>query len=58
MTGDMEKGLMALVRYSRDPAKLKSDKIVRAVQNGDYIALAKMVFTSNKVYWCSLYSFQ
>ena len=49
MTGDMEKGLLALIKYSRDPAKLKSDKIVRAVQNEDFIALAKIVFTSNKV---------
>lgn len=49
MSGDMEKGLLTLLRYSRDPKKQKDKKIAKAVGDANLDALAETIFTTDKV---------
>ena len=50
MTGDMEKGLLALMKYSRDPKKHKDEKIAKELETENTDALAETIFKTDQVF--------
>ena len=51
MIGDMEKGLLSLIKYSRDPKKQKEDKLAKALEDENTDALADTIFKNDQVFW-------
>ena len=50
----MENGLLALIKFSRDPKRYKEEKITNAIEDEDIDTLAGTIFTTDKVH-LSLY---
>ena len=50
MSGDMEKSLLSLIKYSRDPKKQKEDKLAKALEDKNTDVLADTIFKNNQVF--------
>ena len=50
MSGDMEKSLLSLIKYSRDPKKQKEDKLAKALEDKNTDALADTIFKNDQVF--------
>ena len=49
MSGDMEKGLLSIIKYSRDPKKHKKETLAMALENENTDALAETIFKTDQV---------
>lgn len=50
MSGDIEKGLLALIAKSRESKKEKDEKLATALKNENVDALAEVIFKSDQVF--------